>query len=79
MLTVGEGDTGQLGLGEDVMERTKPGLVPLPASVVQVAAGGMHTACLTTDGQVGPSHISGFLYTVALSEGSHLGFRTLRT
>ena len=24
MLTVGQGDTGQLGLGEDVMEKTRP-------------------------------------------------------
>ena len=24
VLTVGQGDTGQLGLGEDVMEKTRP-------------------------------------------------------
>ena len=53
MLTLGEGDTGQLGLGPDVMERTKPGKVDLPPNVVQVCAGGMHTACLTAKGEVG--------------------------
>ena len=26
-LTLGQGDTGQLGLGEDIMERSKPALV----------------------------------------------------
>ena len=27
LLTVGQGDTGQLGLGEDIMERARPALV----------------------------------------------------
>ena len=27
MLTVGQGDTGQLGLGEDVMEKTRPQVI----------------------------------------------------
>ena len=52
MLAVGEGDTGQLGLGPDVMESSKPRRVNLPASVVQVCAGGMHSACLTVSGEV---------------------------
>lgn len=52
MLTIGEGDVGQLGLGEDVLERTKPGKVNIPDAVVQVHAGGMHTVCLTVNGEV---------------------------
>lgn len=52
VLVVGEGDTGQLGLGPDVMDRSKPGRVSLPADVVQVCAGGMHSVCLTQLGEV---------------------------
>ncbi|XP_033122882.1 regulator of chromosome condensation-like [Anneissia japonica] len=56
VLTVGQGDVGQLGLGEDISERKKPGLVVFPAEaqgkVIQVVAGGMHTVCLTADGKV---------------------------
>ena len=53
VLTVGTGDVGQLGLGPDVEEKTRPGHVAsLAAGVVAVAAGGLHTVCLTNDGQV---------------------------
>ena len=52
VLTLGEGDTGQLGLGPDVMERTKPGLVSIEDPVIQICAGGMHTVCLTDKHQV---------------------------
>ncbi|XP_048671953.1 regulator of chromosome condensation isoform X4 [Marmota marmota marmota] len=52
VLTLGQGDVGQLGLGENVMERKKPALVPIPEDVVQVEAGGMHTVCLSKSGQV---------------------------
>ena len=52
VLTLGQGDTGQLGLGPDVMERTKPGKVDIDAPVVQISAGGMHTVCLTDKGEV---------------------------
>ena len=51
MLTLGEGDTGQLGLGPDVLERKKPAKVDVP-DMVQVCAGGMHTVCLTANGEV---------------------------
>ncbi len=54
VLTLGEGDTGQLGLGPDVLERMKPGKVNVPADTVQVCAGGMHTVCLTSKGEVRP-------------------------
>lgn len=53
VLTLGQGDVGQLGLGESVLERKKPALVPLLQDVVQAEAGGMHTVCLCQSGQVG--------------------------
>jgi len=52
VLTVGQGDTGQLGLGEDVMEKTRPQVVAGIESAVDVAAGGMHTAVLDSNGKV---------------------------
>ena len=53
VLSLGTGDTGQLGLGEDITERTKPALVAgVKGKVMAVAAGGMHTICVTTDGKV---------------------------
>ena len=62
MLTVGEGDVGQLGLGEDVMERERPALVDIPDPVIQVYGGGMHTVCLTEKGEVFHS----FLYYIVM-------------
>uniref|UniRef100_A0A023GN11 Putative regulator of chromosome condensation 1 n=1 Tax=Amblyomma triste TaxID=251400 RepID=A0A023GN11_AMBTT len=50
--TVGQGDVGQLGLGPDVMEKSRPAPVPNLDNVVDVVAGGMHTLCLTADGKV---------------------------
>lgn len=52
VLTLGEGDTGQLGLGPDVLERNKPAPVPGLEQAVQVCAGGMHTVVLMKDGKV---------------------------
>jgi len=52
VLTVGQGDTGQLGLGEDVMEKTRPGLVETIKEAVDAVAGGMHTAVLDMKGKV---------------------------
>ena len=52
----GKNDSGQLGPGvRDNEKRAVPTLVTgllKTKSVVQVAAGGSHTACLTTDGLV---------------------------
>ena len=62
MLTVGEGDVGQLGLGEDVMERERPALVDIPDPVIQVYGGGMHTVCLTEKGEV----FHNFLYYIGM-------------
>lgn len=47
------GDVGQLGLGEDVEEKTRPGLVPDLENIVAVAAGGLHSVVLDKDGKVG--------------------------
>lgn len=52
VLVTGAGDVGQLGLGPDVVEKTRPALVNLENEVVDVCAGGMHTVCLTKDGKV---------------------------
>ncbi|KAK7926265.1 hypothetical protein WMY93_008575 [Mugilogobius chulae] len=52
VLVLGQGDVGQLGLGEDIMERKKPALVTLPEQIVQVVAGGMHSVCLSESGHV---------------------------
>lgn len=53
VLAVGENISNQLGLGFDICDRKKPQLVKgLPNNVIQVASGGMHSACLTADGDV---------------------------
>ncbi|PAA54215.1 hypothetical protein BOX15_Mlig003874g1 [Macrostomum lignano] len=52
VLTLGEGDTGQLGLGDEVLGRKRPAKVDGLSNVVQAVAGGMHTVCLTADGVV---------------------------
>jgi len=57
VLALGEGDTGQLGLGPDVMDRSKPARVNLPADVIQICAGGMHSVCLTVNGEVSHHNI----------------------
>ncbi|XP_043972438.1 regulator of chromosome condensation [Gambusia affinis] len=52
VLVLGQGDVGQLGLGENITERRKPALLSLPERMVQVVAGGMHTVCLGEIGHV---------------------------
>lgn len=50
----GTGDTGQLGLGEDMLERKRP--MPLKVlddeHIVDVVSGGMHSIAITKDGKV---------------------------
>ncbi|KAJ2303441.1 hypothetical protein H4R23_006709, partial [Coemansia sp. Cherry 401B] len=50
----GNGDCGQLGLGEEMIERKKPFAVPALADVpvVDVASGGLHTMALGADGRL---------------------------
>ncbi|XP_057689269.1 regulator of chromosome condensation [Corythoichthys intestinalis] len=52
VLVLGQGDVGQLGLGEEISQRKKPALLTLPEKIVQVTAGGMHTVCLSETGVV---------------------------
>jgi hypothetical protein len=59
-LAVGENLSNQLGLGTDIDNRKKPQIIKeLPTNVIQIASGGMHSACLTADGIV--SSIINFL------------------
>ncbi|KAJ2398101.1 hypothetical protein GGI23_003308 [Coemansia sp. RSA 2559] len=50
----GNGDCGQLGLGEDMIERKKPFALPElgDKQIVDIACGGLHTMALTADGQL---------------------------
>ncbi|KAJ1962860.1 hypothetical protein IWQ62_003395 [Dispira parvispora] len=54
VLVFGNGDCGQLGLGEDILQRKKP--YPLQAlddeEIVDIAAGGLHNMALTKDGRL---------------------------
>jgi len=53
VLAVGTGDVGQLGLGEDVLEKVAVVVVPdLPTNIVAVAAGGLHSLCVDDQGFV---------------------------
>jgi len=52
-LAVGENLSNQLGLTLDVSDRKKPQLIKeLPENIIDIAAGGMHSAVLTEDGIV---------------------------
>ena len=51
VLTLGTGDTGQLGLGPHTLDTTTARRVRGLSDVVQVAAGGMHTVCLNVCGK----------------------------
>lgn len=52
VLACGQGEMGQLGMGEDIMEKTRPAIVEGLSDVVQISAGGMHNLCLTRHGTV---------------------------
>lgn len=52
VLVIGEGIAGQLGLGIDVSEKSKPAVVPDLGNVIEIAAGGMHSICLSSDNKV---------------------------
>nr|XP_056702422.1 regulator of chromosome condensation [Euleptes europaea] len=52
VLTLGQGDLGQLGLGPDVLARKRPALVKLPEKIIQAEAGGVHTVCLSETGKI---------------------------
>lgn len=48
----GQGDVGQLGLGEDVVEKMRPTVIPDYQDIVAAAAGGMHNVCLKKTGEI---------------------------
>ncbi|KAL7980438.1 hypothetical protein Chor_001592 [Crotalus horridus] len=52
VLTLGQGDLGQLGLGPDVLARKRPALLQLPEKIIQAEAGGVHTVCLSETGKI---------------------------
>lgn len=54
VLTIGQGDVGQLGLGEDILERKRGALIKDVDGVlfVQVVCGGMHSVAVTQSGEV---------------------------
>ncbi|CAG9759250.1 unnamed protein product [Ceutorhynchus assimilis] len=52
LLVSGSGDVGQLGLGPDILEKSRPALVTSKHEIVDIYAGGMHTVCLTKAGKV---------------------------
>ncbi|KAJ0170438.1 hypothetical protein K1T71_013809 [Dendrolimus kikuchii] len=53
VLTCGQGDVGQLGLGESILETSKfKHVTALGDKVVDVCAGGMHTVALDCNGKV---------------------------
>ncbi|PRD33970.1 UNVERIFIED_CONTAM: Regulator of chromosome condensation [Trichonephila clavipes] len=52
VFVIGENDVGQLGFGEEVEVKKRPAMLELPHSIVDIAAGGMHSACLTESGEV---------------------------
>lgn len=53
LLVCGQNDVGQLGFNpDDVMEKTRPALVPDIADIVDVKAGGMHSLYLTKNGEI---------------------------
>ncbi len=53
VLACGENLSNQLGMGSEIDDRKRPQLVKdLPENIIQIAAGGMHSAVLTHDGIV---------------------------
>lgn len=53
LLVCGQNDVGQLGFNpDDVMEKTRPALVPGVTDIVDVKAGGMHSLCLNSQGEI---------------------------
>ena len=54
VFVVGTGDCGQLGLGEDVVEKARPAILRFfdELEIIDVVAGGMHNLVLSRDGKV---------------------------
>ncbi|XP_054856050.1 regulator of chromosome condensation [Eublepharis macularius] len=67
VLTLGQGDLGQLGLGPDILARKRPAVVQLPEKIIQAEAGGVHTVCLSEAGKI---------YTFGCNDEGALGRNT---
>lgn len=52
VLAVGDNGMTQLGLKSAISERQNPQPVPIPESIVQIAAGPLHSVCLTDKNQI---------------------------
>ena len=54
VLTLGQGDMGQLGLGDEILSRKKPAIVKelINIRMKKIAAGALHTLCITDDNKV---------------------------
>lgn len=52
LLSCGQNEVGQLGLGEDVPEKTRPAIIANVSNVVDIKAGGMHSLYLTGEGKI---------------------------
>lgn len=50
LFSCGQGEVGQLGLGTNILEKTGPTFVS--ANIISCEAGGMHSICLTSTGDV---------------------------
>lgn len=64
VLTLGQGEFGQLGLGPDVLLRERPALVQLPERMIQAEGGGVHAVCLSETGKI---------YTLGCNDEDALG------
>ncbi|KAK2726254.1 regulator of chromosome condensation-like isoform X2 [Artemia franciscana] len=51
-LACGQNDCGQLGMPQSVEQKKRPQKIPGIGQVIDVAAGGLHSVILTTDGEV---------------------------
>ena len=71
VMVIGQGDVGQLGLGEEVLERKNPApVIGMKESATQVVCGGMHTVALTKEGKV---------RVLMAGEGVHIQWLTSHT
>jgi len=54
VLTIGQGDVGQLGLGDEILERKRPQYIKEVDGIkfTEITCGGMHSVAVTDDGQV---------------------------
>ena len=62
VLAMGQGDVGQLGLGDDIMERKRPAFISEVDGVkfTEVMCGGMHSVAITDKGEVSLQNLLAF-------------------